>query len=75
MAGKENYSDSAQERLNRFGPLMVKARVYNVATEEEIRSRIFDYNLIELRRWWGKTLIWAIKNGHAIELVAVEAEK
>ena len=59
---------AVQERLNSFGPLQVTMRVFDVKSDEEIRKRTFNYNDIELRSWYGKTVIWALKHGYAIEL-------
>lgn len=56
-----------QEKQN-FDPLMVTMRVFDAKTEDEIRKRTFDYNDFELRKWYGKTVIWALMHGHAIEL-------
>lgn len=58
----------------RFGKLIVKMRVYDIKTDSEIRSRIFDYNDLELRKWYGKLVIWALSQGHAIELVKEDAD-
>lgn len=59
---------------SRFGKLMVTMRVFDIKTDEEIRKRTFNYNDLELRKWYGKNLIWAISNGHAVELVGAAAE-
>lgn len=64
----------AQERIDRFGPLKVTMRVFDVKTDEEIRKRTFNYNDLELRKWWGKNLIWAITNGYAVEIIGAEAD-
>lgn len=53
---------------------MVTMRVFGVKTDDEIRKRTFNYNDLELRKWWGKNLIWAIANGFAVEIVAAEAD-
>lgn len=67
-------SQTASKKPRRFEKLLVKMRVYNVATDEEIRSRSFDYNDFELRNWYQRTVIWALLHGHAIELVKADAE-
>ena len=79
--GKPTRHDRAEQAAaqasldQRFGKLMVTMRVFNVKTDEEIRKRTFNYNDLELRKWYGKNLIWAISNGYAVELVGVEADK
>lgn len=62
------------KKQRRFNKLLVKMRVYNVVNDEEIRSRIFDYNDFELRGWYQRTVIWALLNSHAIELVKADAD-
>lgn len=66
--------NNTSDHKAKFDPLIVKMRVYDVAKDEEIRSRTFDYNDFDLRKWYGKTVIWALMNGHAIELVAAATE-
>lgn len=68
----EKNQQEAQKRLDRFGPLKVTMRVFDVKTDQEIRKRTFNYNDLELRKWWGKNLIWAIVNGYAVEIVGAE---
>jgi len=67
--------DMNEDTKTKFGPLVVTMRVYDVATDEEIRKRTFDYNDLELRKWYGKTVIWALMNGYAIELVKADKDK
>lgn len=64
----------SESEAKKFDPLMVKMRVFDVKKDEEIRSRVFDYNDFELRKWYGKTVIWALMQGHAIELVQANAD-
>lgn len=71
----EKSQELAQAQLDRFGPLPVVGRVYDVKTDEEIRKRKFNYNDLEMRKWWGKNVIWALSNGYAVELVKAENDQ
>lgn len=72
----EQDASIQQQNVNkRFGTLMVTMRVFNIATDEEIRARTFNYNDLELRKWYGKTVIWALLSGHVIELVTQAADQ
>jgi hypothetical protein len=65
---------SPNDFTKRFGDLIVTMRVFDIKTSNEIRCRTFNYNDLELRKWYGKVIIWALTNGCAIELVKADAE-
>lgn len=54
-----------------FGPLPVRAVVYSIATGNEVAIHNFDFNDLEKRIWLNeKLLIWAVHNGHSVEIFA-----
>lgn len=46
--------------------------VYNVKTDELIRSENIDYSNFDHRRWLGKITHWACTNGYSVETMATK---
>lgn len=65
---KLDKSKRAGEKAG-FGPLMVTAVVFEIATDNEIARHNFDFNDLEKRVWYNeKLIVWAVHNKHSVEL-------
>lgn len=49
--------------------LRVKVSVYDLKTKEKIREWNKNIAHSETRQWFFKTVVWAMANGHGMEIV------
>lgn len=75
MAGVMQQTTQKPDKLKRagdkvgFGPLLVRALVFDLATGNEVARHNFDFNDLEKRIWFNeKLIVWAVHNKHSIEL-------
>lgn len=54
----------------RFDPLPARAIVREIKSDKAVREHDFDFNNFAKRRWLTKLLVWALFNGHSVEIIA-----
>lgn len=58
------------EKEHRFKPLLSKAIVREVGSDDVVREHLFDFNDPVKREWLKKLMVWALYNKHKVEVVS-----
>jgi hypothetical protein len=52
--------------MNRYAPLTINVRVYQLSDGEEVQSHTIDYNETKNRIWLQRLCVWAWNNHHSV---------